>query len=102
MENKTFDNEKFKRELGIVPCVLQPYNFERYKKINPNLTESVYKQLRINGSEWKILCGLSIFTHWGNEILKEVWYLKGDEHYKDSDFYKWRYCPEIYLALDSW
>ena len=39
MENKKFDNEKFKRELGLVPRRLQPYNYERYKKVNPNLTE---------------------------------------------------------------
>lgn len=100
MENKTFDNEKFKRELGIVPRVLQPYNFERYQRVNPNLTESVYKKLRINGAEWKILCGLRVSTHWGNEILQEVWELKCGELYKNSDFYRFRYVPKKYLELE--
>lgn len=88
--------------LGFQKQGLQPYNYERYKAVNPKLTKEVYEYLRGNGSEWKILCGLSITTHWGNEILKEVWYLKGGESYKETDFYKFRYRPEIYLALDSW
>ena len=101
MKKEEFNNEKFKKELGVPPRALQPYNFERYKKANPNLTEEVYKQLRLNGSEWKILCGLSVFTHWGNEVLKERWELKCDELYKESDFYKFRYVPQRYLEL-SW
>ena len=40
-KNKKFDNKKLNRELGLVPRKLQPYNYERYKKVNPNLTESV-------------------------------------------------------------
>ena len=100
MKRGKFDNEKFKRDLGITPRVLQPYNYERYKKINPNLTESVYKQLRINGSEWKILCGLSVYTHWGNEVLKETWFLKCGELYKETDFFKFRYVSEKYLELE--
>ncbi|WP_291147047.1 hypothetical protein [Flavobacterium sp. UBA7680] len=99
MKKQEFNNDEFKRKLGITPRVLQPYNFERYRKINRNLTEDVYRQLRINGSEWKILCGLSVSTHWGNVILKEVWELKCDDYYKESDFYKFRYTPEKYLEL---
>lgn len=100
MKKQEFDNEEFKRKLGVPQRALQPYNFERYRKINRNLTEEVYKQLRINGSEWKILCGLSVSTHWGNEILKEVWELKCDEYYKQSDYYIFRYTPEKYLKLE--
>lgn len=100
MKKEIFDNEKFKKELGILPRTLQPYDFERYNNVNSNLTEAVYKQLRLNGSEWKILCGLSVSTHWGNEVLQEAWHLKCDELYKESDFYKLRYFPEKYLALE--
>lgn len=100
MKNKKFDNDEFKRKLGLVPRRLQAYNYERYKKVNPNLTESVYKQLRQNGAEWKILCGLEVSTHWGNVLLKERWELKCGELYKESDFYKFRYVPEKYLVLE--
>lgn len=79
---------------------LQPYNFERYLATNPNLTEAVYTHLRQNGAEWKILCGLSVSNHWGTEILKEVWYLI--PNYKETEFYKFRFEPEKYLALDTW
>ena len=100
MKREEFDNEKFKRELGLVPRWLQPYNYERYKKVNPNLTKPVYEQLRRNGVEWKILCGLSVSTHWGNEVLKERWELKCGELYKKNDFFKFRYVPEKYLELE--
>jgi len=100
MENKKFDNEEFKRELGLVPRRLQPYNYERYKKVNPNLTEPVYQQLRRDGSEWKILCGLEVSTHWGQVVLEEKWELKCDKLYMESDFYKFRYVPEKYLELE--
>ena len=102
MTNKTFDNEKFKREMGLKPVELQPYDFKRYNEINPYLTEDVYKHLRQNRAEWKILCGLAVYTHWGSEILKEVWWLKGGDSYKETDFYKYRFVPEYYLDLTSW
>jgi hypothetical protein len=99
---KEFDNKKFKQEMGLRPRLLQPYDFERYKKINPNLTEPVYQHLRENGSEWKILCGLAVFWPWGCEMLAEVWYLKFGENYKNTDFYKWRYVWQNYISLDTW
>jgi len=102
MKKKEFDNEEFKKSMGLKPRTLQPYNFERYKAVNPYLTEDVYKHLRQNGSEWKILCGISVYTHWGSEILKEVWWLKGNNCYLDTDFYKFRYVPEKYLELETW
>jgi len=100
MENKKFNNEEFKRKLGLVPKRLQPYDYERYKKVNPNLTESVYEQLRRNGSEWKILCGLEVSTHWEQVVLEERWELKCGELYKEKDFYKFRYVPEKYLGSE--
>lgn len=100
MNKEDFDNDNIKRVLDDTQGTLQPYNFERYRNINPNLTEDVYRQLRINGNEWKILCGLSVRTHWGDEILKEIWELKCDELYKHSDFFRFRYVPEKYLELE--
>lgn len=79
---------------------LQPYNYERYKAINPNLTEEVYSELRKMGAEWKILCGLEVNTHWGATLLKEVWFLKNGNGYMETDFYKYRFMPEMYLSLE--
>ena len=81
---------------------LQPYNFERYLVVNPYLTIRMYEYLRENNDEWKILCGIRVKIKWENEILEEVWYLKGDENYKETDFYKFRFEPEKYLALNNW
>ncbi len=97
---KEFDNEQFKKDMGLKPNPLQPYNYERYKAVNKYLTEPVYQHLRQNRAEWKILCGIRVSTHWGCEILPEVWYLQNDGHYKDSVFYKFRYVPEEYLKLE--
>ena len=80
----------------------QPYNYERYKTVNPKLTKRMYEYLRGNGSEWKILCGIHVKIQFENEELDEVWYLKGGEYYKTTDFYKYRYMPDVYLALNSW
>jgi hypothetical protein len=102
MKDETFDNEKIKKELGLKPRILQPYDFERYKSFNPNLTEIAYKHLRENQSEWKILCGLSVRTHWGLEILKRVWWLSDNDAYKKTEYYKFRFASEYYLCLKSW
>lgn len=96
---KEFDNEQFQKDMGLKPNPLQPYNFERYKAFNPELTETAYQHLRQNRAEWKILCGLGVYSPWGSEILKEVWWRKGKELYKDSVFYKFRYLPDEYLKL---
>lgn len=95
-------NSELKKQLVLVPIELQPYAYGRYKAFNPNLTESVYKHLRQNSAEWKILCGLAVYTHWGCEILKEVWWLKNNDGYKKTDFYKDRFVPENYLKLNTW
>lgn len=95
-------NSELKKQQGLVPIELQAYDYNRYKSFNPNLTESVYQHLRQNGAEWKILCGLSVYTHWGCEILKEVWWLKNNSGYMNTEFYKSRFTPENYLQLDIW
>ncbi|RYJ39304.1 hypothetical protein NU08_1612 [Flavobacterium anhuiense] len=100
MNEQEFNNDDFKRKLGINPSALQPYNFKRYREINQNLTEDVYRFLRSNRSEWKILCGLNVFDDWGNKILNEVPHLKHDNLHKESYFLKFRYFPERYLNLE--
>jgi hypothetical protein len=95
MKKEGFNIEDYKH-------YMQPYNYERYKAVNPNLTKSMYEYLRGNGSEWKILCGLHVKRPWSNDVLEPVWYLNGGELYKDGVFYKNRYLPEKYLALTTW
>ena len=102
MENKTFDNDEFKKQFGLEPRRVQQYDFERYKRYNLNLTEPAYKHLRQSGAEWKILCGLEVYTHWGSELLKEAWWLKNNKGYMETDFYKYRFAPENYLNLKTW
>lgn len=95
MEEKKFNIEDYKH-------YMQPYNYERYKAVNPNLTKSMYEFLRGNGSEWKILCGLHVKRQWSNDVLEPVWYLNFGELYKDGEIYKNRYRPEYYLGLTTW
>lgn len=90
-----FNNTILRLELGNLDR-LQPYNFERYKAVNPNLTEKMYRFLRGNGTEWKILCGEKVVMKYENEVLQPVWYLKNDEIYKN------RYNPDYYLNLTTW
>lgn len=97
---KKIDNEELRKSMGLGERYIQPYDYDRYKAVNPNLTVEAYKHLRSNGSEWKILCGLSFSYPWGVEILKEVWWL--NENFEDTDFYKYRYVPEVYLKLNTW
>ena len=97
-----FENTCLKKLFGLKPLNLQRYNFERYSRYNNNLTESTYQYLRQNGAEWKILCGLGVTTHWGSKILEEVWWLKRNNGYMSTDFYKFRFTPEKYLELSSW
>ena len=90
-----FNNTILRIELGNLGR-LQPYNFERYKAVNPNLSEKMYRFLRENGTEWKILCGEKVIMKYENEVLEPVWYLKND------DIYNNRYNPDYYLNLTTW
>jgi hypothetical protein len=81
---------------------MQPYNYERYKAVNPYLTKGMYEFVRGNGSEWKILCGLKVVRPWSNDVLEPVYYLNFGELYKDGEIYKHRFLPDYYLALTSW
>ncbi|WP_395051166.1 hypothetical protein [Flavobacterium sp.] len=102
MNKQKFDPDKFRRDFNIESSPLQPYNYERYLAVNNNLTKEVYEFLRSNHSEWKILCGIGVHYRYCNLHLDEVWNVKGSDHYKESDIYKYRYRPEIYLSLDTW
>ena len=95
MEEKKFNIKDYKH-------YVQPYDYERYRAVNPKLTKEMYEFLRGNGSEWKILCGLKVTRQWSNDVLEPVWYLNGGERYKDGEIYKNRYLPEKYLALTNW
>lgn len=90
-----FDLEKLEKVLGL-EYTMQPYDYERYKAVNPNLTEKMYRFLRGNGEEWKILCGEEVVMKYENEVLEHAWYLKNDEIYKN------RYNSDYYLALTTW
>ncbi|MFE3869873.1 hypothetical protein ACFX5F_01390 [Flavobacterium sp. ZS1P70] len=95
MKKEEFNIEDYKH-------YVQPYDYERYRAVNPKLTKKMYEFLRGNGSEWKILCGVYVKIQWTNEVLEEVWYLNCSGHYKNGEIYKNRYLPEKYLALTTW
>lgn len=86
--------------LGFEKQSFQPYNYNRYLAVNPNLTVRMYEYLRGNHSEWKILCGISVKICWENEILKEVKSRKEGEGYKLTPFYIYRFTPKEYLKLE--
>lgn len=89
-----------KKEFNDWEPIHQPYNYERYKAVNPHLTKRMYEYLRGNGSEWKILCGVEVKIKYENEVLNEVWHRNLNGYYKESVFYKYRYMPEYYLTLE--
>jgi len=72
MKRQEFDLQQFKREMGLdKTCILQPYDYEKYKSICPELTVPVYERIRNNMAEWKIVAGIEIleFGEWGAVIL---------------------------------
>lgn len=72
MNNKEFDLEKFNKIMGFKTTYkLQPYDYERYRLINPELTVAVYERLRKSGAEWKIVAGIEIleFGEFGEVLL---------------------------------
>lgn len=72
MKDKKFDLEKFKREMGWdTTYKLQPYDYEKYKFISPQLTVAVYERLRESEAEWKIVAGIEIleFGEFGEVLL---------------------------------
>jgi hypothetical protein len=81
MNMKDFRIEKFKNEKGLKSTALEPYNYEGYKILNPQLTEELYSSLRLNRALWKVACGKEISTHWGLVQLEPVWWLDIPKNY---------------------
>ncbi len=77
---------------------LTPDNFELFKGFNPNLTKEVYKFLRENGTEWKIICGFEIKIKYSNHFLKG----NNDLLLSNLKVYKNRYNREYYLNPKNW
>ncbi len=79
MKKEEFDNEKFKESIGYKRQPIEPYDFEKYKSINPKLTVEIYEYCRKNRSLWKIKCGKRIYIPWTKHVLEETWWHKANE-----------------------
>lgn len=87
MKSEEFDNEKFKESIRMKPHKLQPYDYQKYRAINPNLTEEAYKICWRNGWEWKIVSGKPIYNIY-QLIVAPVWYLDcGDDIENRNNYY---------------
>lgn len=78
MKKEDFDLEKFKKDNGL-DFKLEPYDYEKYKNINPKLTITMYEFLRGNGSLWKVKCGKRVTIAFSNEVLEAVWWRDTEE-----------------------
>jgi hypothetical protein len=75
-----FDNTAFKKSFGLTNR-MPPYNYEKYKAINPALSKKMYNFLRGNGTLWKVNCGQRVVMKYENEVLEAVWWLDTPENY---------------------
>ena len=78
MKTEKFDNAKFKKSLGLTDKSgrYEKYDYEKYKAINPKLTEDLYRRLYSNHALFMIVCGYKITSSWGNVVdLEPVWHL---------------------------
>lgn len=88
MKSEEFDNEKFEASIGMKPHKLQPYDYNKYRAINPNLTEAAYKICWKNSWEWKIVSGKPIYDIY-QLIVAPVWYLDlGDDIENRNNYLK--------------
>lgn len=71
-----FNLDDFCRENGIPNGKLEPYDYEKYKAINPKLTESMYRKMRQSGALWKIKIGREHKDKYSGEVLQGVWWLQ--------------------------
>jgi hypothetical protein len=86
-----FDLEEFKRKMGLgKSSPLQPYDFEKYKMINKNLTVEVYEKMRRRGDEWKIVAGKEILKYgeFGEVLLKGIPHLDLGSYSANYRYYK--------------
>ena len=89
MKREEFDNDKFLESEGMNSYKSQRYDYEKYKAINPNLTEEAYKICWQNGWEWKIYSGKPIYYFW-NLILEPLWFLdSGDDIENRNKYYEY-------------
>lgn len=75
-EMKEFNLDDFCRDNDIPNGKLEPYNYEKYKAINPNLTESMYRRMRIGGVLWKVSLGIKHIDKFSGEVLNSNWRLQ--------------------------
>lgn len=71
-----FNLEDFCRENGIPNGEFESYDYEKYKAINPKLTESMYRKMRISGALWKIQLGIEHKDKFSGEVLQGNWRLQ--------------------------
>jgi hypothetical protein len=86
MKSEEFDIEKLKQSLGIKPDKLQPYDYNKYRSINPNLTEEAYEICWRNSWEWKIVSGKPIYNIY-QLIVPPVWYLDSGDDIENRNYY---------------
>lgn len=92
-----FDIENFLKSEGMNKHKLQPFDYEKYKSINPKLTEEAYEICRRNGWEWKIMSGKAIYNFW-TLIVPPVWYLdSGDDIENRNKYYRSIFEKEVEL-----
>ncbi len=84
MKKEEFDVEKFKKSLGLDGSHREPYDYERYKELNPKLTKKMYDFCYHNGGLWKIRAGQKIIMKYENEVLEPVWWLDIPENHKNK------------------
>lgn len=85
---KEFNLDKFIEDMGFNKDK-EPYNYERYKELSPNLTKKMYNFCYHNGSLGWIRSGKRIVMKYENEILERVWYLDLPENWAN------RYLPWV-------
>ena len=86
--NPEFNLDKFIEDMGF-NINIEPYNYERYKELNPKLTKKMYNYCYHNGTLGWIRCGKKIVIKFDNEVLMPVWFLDTSDNWKN------RYLPWI-------
>lgn len=66
----------------------EPWDYEKYKAINPKLSKSMYKFLYGNGGLWKVKCGKRVENKLTGEVLEAVWWLDTPENWENRFVWK--------------
>ncbi len=77
MEEKEFAEGELIESLGFGKK-LEPYDFEKYRAKNPNLSKKMYAHCRMQGILYKVLLGYEVRRRELNrtvEVLNPVWFL---------------------------